>query len=46
MLVVVCVQDGAVDLLRELKSFNMTLKLLQVGVSNSIIPSVGCFITY
>lgn len=28
----VCVQDGAVDLLRELKSFNMTLKLLQVGV--------------
>lgn len=25
-----CVQEGAMDLLRELKGFNMTLKLLQV----------------
>lgn len=31
ILVVVCGQDGAMDLLRELKGFNMTLKLLQVG---------------
>lgn len=27
----VCVQEGAMDLLKELKGFNMTLKLLQVG---------------
>lgn len=26
-----CVQEGALDLLKELKAFNMTLKLLQVG---------------
>lgn len=32
-LVVLCGQDGAMDLLRELKSFNMTLRLLQVGPS-------------
>lgn len=30
-LLVPCGQDGAMDLLRELKSFNMTLRLLQVG---------------
>lgn len=28
-----CVQEGAMDLLRELKGFNMTLKLLQVASS-------------
>jgi len=26
-----CVQEGALDLLKELKGFNVTLKLLQVG---------------
>ncbi len=31
--VCMCVQEGAIDLLRELKGFNMTLKLLQVGAS-------------
>lgn len=30
-LVVLCGQDGAMELLRELKSFSMTLRLLQVG---------------
>lgn len=28
---ILCVQEGAMDLLKELKGFNMTLKLLQVG---------------
>lgn len=32
MLALLCVQEGAMDLLRELKGFNMTLKLLQVGL--------------
>lgn len=40
-MVVVCVQDGAVDLLRELKSFNMSLKLLQVGVIIQYCNSCG-----
>lgn len=31
--IVMCVQEGAMDLLKELKGFNMTLKLLQVGSS-------------
>ena len=32
-LTILCVQEGAMDLLKELKSFNMTLKLLQVCTS-------------
>ena len=39
-LCVVCVQEGAIDLLRELKGFNMTLKLLQVGSSTAWIALV------
>lgn len=33
IVVILCVQEGAMDLLNELKGFNMTLKLLQVGFS-------------